>query len=200
MNIHRFDKVKGFMPFHEGEALFNWASFFSKYGSILEIGTYCGKSALLLAEGAKANDQIIFTVDHHRGSEEHQINEEYFDEEIFDSSINEINSLHLLIENINNYKGHNIVPIIRESSIAARDWDSHLAMVFIDGSHSLESAMQDFLSWSSKIISGGALVIHDIYENPEEGGQAPFHVYKHALKNGLVDFEREDTIVCLKKS
>ena len=200
MNIKKFIDVKGFMPFHEGEALTKWASFFSKNGPILEIGSYCGKSSLFLAKGAEKNNQYIFTVDHHRGSEEHQLNEEYFDAEIFDSSTNKINSLPMLISNINLYKVHNIVPIIRESSEVAKYWNSQLSMVFIDGSHSLDSAMQDFISWNTKITSGGALVIHDIYENPEEGGQAPYRVYKHALKNGFIDFERVDTIVCLKKS
>ena len=200
MNIKKFIDVKGFMPFHEGEALTKWASFFSRNGPILEIGSYCGKSSLFLAKGAEKNNQYIFTVDHHRGSEEHQLNEEYFDAEIFDSSTNKINSLPMLISNINLYKVHNIVPIIRESSEAAKYWNSQLSMVFIDGSHSLDSAMQDFISWNTKITSGGALVIHDIYENPEEGGQAPYRVYKHALKTGFIDFERVDTIVCLKKS
>ena len=152
-----------------------------------------------MSEGSKINNQFIYTVDHHTGSEEHQINEEYFDEEIFDISTNKINSLPLLIKNINLFKAYNIVPIVRESSIAAKDWNTQVSMVFIDGSHSLDSAMQDFKSWNTKIISGGALVIHDIYENPEEGGQAPYHVYKYALQNGFIDFERVDTIVCMKK-
>ena len=73
-------------------------------------------------------------------------------------------------------------------------------MVFIDGGHALETVMQDFNSWNEKIISGGVLVIHDIFDNPEDGGQAPFIVYQHALKNGFNDFERVDTIICLKKS
>ena len=101
---------------------------------------------------------------------------------------------------MNIFKVKNVVPIVLESSAAAKNWNSPLAMVFIDGSHSLESAMKDFLCWNKKIISGGALVIHDIYEKPEDGGQAPYEVYLHALQNGFSDFERTDTIVCLIKS
>ena len=101
---------------------------------------------------------------------------------------------------MNIFKVKNVVPIVLESSAAAKNWNSPLAMVFIDGSHSLESAMRDFLFWNKKIISGGALVIHDIYEKPEDGGQAPYEVYLHALQNGFSDFERTDTIVCLIKS
>ena len=200
MNLAKYKDIKGFMPEHEGKALYKWARKFSEYGPLLEIGTYCGKSSMFLSEGAQANDQYVYTIDHHMGSEEHQVNEEYFDIEIFDELSKRINSFPLFLENINNFGIKNIVPIVNESSLVAKSWSSPLAMVFIDGGHSLETAMNDFISWHEKIISGGALVIHDIFENPEDGGQAPYEVYMHALKNGFNDFDRVDTIVCLKKS
>ena len=200
MNLAKYKDIKGFMPMHEGKALYKWARKFSEYGPLLEIGTYCGKSSMFLSEGAQANNQYVYTIDHHMGSEEHQVNEEYFDIEIFDELSKRINSFPLFLENINNFGIKNIVPIVNESSLVAESWNSPLAMVFIDGGHSLETAMNDFISWHEKIISGGALVIHDIFENPEDGGQAPYEVYMHALKNGFNDFDRVDTIVCLKKS
>ena len=200
MNLAKYRDIKGFMPEHEGKALYKWARKFSEYGPLLEIGTYCGKSSMFLSEGAQANNQYVYTIDHHMGSEEHQVNEEYFDIEIFDELSKRINSFPLFLENINNFGIKNIVPIVNESSLVAESWNSPLAMVFIDGGHSLETAMNDFISWHEKIISGGALVIHDIFENPEDGGQAPYEVYMHALKNGFNDFDRVDTIVCLKKS
>ena len=199
MNLAKYKDIKGFMPEHEGKALYKWARKFSEYGPLLEIGTYCGKSSMFLSEGAQANNQYVYTIDHHMGSEEHQVNEEYFDIEIFDELSKRINSFPLFLENINNFGIKNIVPIVNESSLVAESWNSPLAMVFIDGGHSLETAMNDFISWHEKIISGGALVIHDIFENPEDGGQAPYEVYMHALKNGFNDFDRIDTIVCLKK-
>tara|TARA_B100000482_G_scaffold190113_1_gene172748 strand:- start:1130 stop:1732 length:603 start_codon:yes stop_codon:yes gene_type:complete len=199
VNLAKYKDIKGFMPEHEGKALYKWARKFSEYGPLLEIGTYCGKSSMFLSEGAQANNQYVYTIDHHMGSEEHQVNEEYFDIEIFDELSKRINSFPLFLKNINNFGIKNIVPIVNESSLVAESWNSPLAMVFIDGGHSLETAMNDFISWHEKIISGGALVIHDIFENPEDGGQAPYEVYMHALKNGFNDFDRIDTIVCLKK-
>ena len=47
MNLEALEEVKGFMPYHEGEALSKWAEEFSNKGPIMEIGTYCGKSSLL---------------------------------------------------------------------------------------------------------------------------------------------------------
>ena len=200
MSLAKYKHIKGFMPEIEGKALYEWARKFSEYGPLLEIGTYCGKSSMFLSEGAKENNQYVYTIDHHMGSEEHQVNEEYFDEEIFDNISKKINSFPLFLKNINSFKIKNVVPIVKESSLVAKNWNLPLAMVFIDGGHSFETAMNDFIYWNEKIISGGALVIHDIFESPEDGGQAPFEVYMHALKNGFNDFERVDTIVCLKKS
>lgn len=53
MNLNEIKEIKGFMPNHEGMALFKWAQKFSKLGHILEIGTYCGKSSIYLSFGAK---------------------------------------------------------------------------------------------------------------------------------------------------
>ena len=142
----------------------------------------------------------VYTVDHHSGSEEHQLDEEYFDKEIYDIKEKRVNSFPLLIENINLFRVQNIVPIISDSSELSSKWSSKLGMVFIDGGHSLESALNDYNSREPKILSGGALVIHDIYERPEDGGQAPFEIYKKALRNSYKLYERVDTIVCLVKS
>ena len=199
MNLHGIEKIKGFMPPHEGKALIKWASKFSINGVIMEIGTYCGKSSIYLSVGAKKNNQTVFTLDHHLGSEEHQINEEYFDKEIYDYSEERVNTLPLLIQNINHFKIQNIVPIISESTKASINWDTNLGILFIDGGHSFESANNDYTYWESKIIKGGVLIIHDIFENPSEGGQAPYEIYQKALKNNYKVYERVDTLVCLIK-
>ena len=71
MDFKKLDTLKGFMPGHEGQALTKWAKEFSQYGPALEIGTFGAKSALYIAAGISSNDQLIYTIDHHLGSEEH---------------------------------------------------------------------------------------------------------------------------------
>ena len=194
------DKLKGFMPKHEGMALTKWSKKFSLIGPIMEIGSYCGKSAIYLSRGAILNDQFVYTIDHHFGSEEHQINEEYFDNEIFDHINQRVDTLPLLIKNINKIKVNNVVPIISNSIDIASRWNTELGMVFIDGGHSFQAANDDYESWITKIKQNGALVIHDIFENPNEGGQAPFEIFQKALKNNFEIYERVDTLACLKKN
>ena len=183
------DNLKGFMPKHEGIALTKWSEKFSSIGPIMEIGSYCGKSAIYLSKGAILNDQLVYTIDHHFGSEEHQIKEEYFDSEIFDYKNQRVNTLPLLIKNINKIQVKNIVPIVSNSVDIASKWNAKLGMVFIDGGHSFKAANNDYVSWSTKIKKNGALVIHDIFENPDEGGQAPFEIFQKALKNNFEVYE-----------
>ena len=194
------DNLKGFMPKHEGIALTKWSEKFSSIGPIMEIGSYCGKSAIYLSKGAILNDQLVYTIDHHFGSEEHQIKEEYFDSEIFDYKNQRVNTLPLLIKNINKIQVKNIVPIVSNSVDIASKWDAKLGMGFIDGGHSFKAANNDYVSWSTKIKKNGALVIHDIFENPDEGGQAPFEIFQKALKNNFEVYERVDTLACLIKN
>ena len=194
------DKLKGFMPQHEGIALTKWSEKFSSIGPIMEIGSYCGKSAIYLSKGAILNDQLVYTIDHHFGSEEHQIKEEYFDSELFDYKNQRVNTLPLLIKNINKIQVKNIVPIVSNSVDIASKWNAKLGMVFIDGGHSFKAANNDYVSWSTKIKKNGALVIHDIFENPDEGGQAPFEIFQKALKNNFEVYERVDTLACLIKN
>lgn len=197
--IDEINQLKGFMPINEGTALLKWAKKFSKSGPVMEIGTYCGKSTIYLAIGALHNNQTVYTIDHHKGSEEHQIDEEYFDSEIYDFIQERVNTFPLLIKNINKLCIKNIIPIISESSRVSKNWETDLSMLFIDGGHSLESANNDYDCWEPRIIKGGALVIHDIFENPEDGGQAPFEIYKRSIEDNYKLFERVDTTVCLIK-
>ena len=200
IDLKGIEDIKGFMPNHEGKALMSWAKIFSQIGPLLEIGSFCGKSSIYLGLASKKEDQVVFTIDHHKGSEEHQLNEEYFDSEIFDYSLNAVNTFPLFIKNIRAFDLEDtVIPIVSSSAAAAKGWNKNLGMVFIDGSHSLESATLDYESWQSYVKKGGALVIHDIFEDPELGGQAPYEIYKRALGEGYKLYERVDTIVCLTK-
>ena len=76
--------VTGFMPEHEGRALFEAAAGYLDGGVAVEIGTYCGKSTLLLGAAAAARNAVLYTVDHHHGSEEHQPGWEYHDATLVD--------------------------------------------------------------------------------------------------------------------
>ena len=201
MDFEKLDNLKGFMPSHEGLALTKWAEKFSQYGPALEIGTFGAKSALYIAAGSSIHDELVYTIDHHSGSEEHQLGEEYFDPEIYDKKLARVNTVPLMQANLQQFDESNwVVPIIANANSIAPSWRAELGLLFIDGSHTEISALNDYDNWSSKLHSHGALVIHDIYEKPEDGGQAPYQIYQKALTEGFQLYERVDTIVCLAKA
>ena len=180
------NKIKGFLLKEEGESLYLTAKNYSKQGPCLEIGSYCGKSALYLGAAVKENNQLLYSIDHHRGSEEQQPGEEFFDPDLLDESGKAINTLPFFLDTIDKAGLKDIViPIVSTSIEASRDWIKPLAMVFIDGGHSEKAANDDYDAWNPHIISGGLLAIHDVFPNPEDGGRPPFNIYKKAKKSSL---------------
>ena len=81
------ETVKGFLHSDEGEALYNICLEISSLGPALEVGSYCGKSAIYLGLACLERDNTLYTIDHHRGSEEHQPGEGYHDEELLIQSL-----------------------------------------------------------------------------------------------------------------
>jgi predicted O-methyltransferase YrrM len=182
------EDTKGFLNPAEGQRLFDVALEASRRGPCLEIGSYCGKSALYLGSACRQNGQVLFSIDHHRGSEEQQPGEEYYDPDLFDDRQGQIDTFPLFRRTLEQAGLEDtVIPMVCHSQVAASSWATPLALVFIDGGHAFETAWQDYLCWSGHIMAGGYLLIHDIFKDPTQGGQAPYDVYKRALATGLYD-------------
>jgi len=182
------DDIKGFLALDEGAALYQYALEASKLGPCLEIGSYCGKSTVYLGSACQQNNSVLYALDHHRGSEEHQLGEEYHDPELFDGGIELMDSFKTFRTTMRHAKlDDTVVPIVSSSGVASRHWATPLGMLFIDGGHSEEAAQTDYRCWSSFIKPGGILAIHDIFPNPNEGGQAPYNIWKLAKASGLFE-------------
>ena len=180
--------VKGFLAEDEARALYDYALKAAAAGPVLEVGSYCGKSTLYLAAAAKQHDSVVFAVDHHRGSEEHQKGEEYHDADLYDAEFALMDTFREFRKNMRaGDMEDTVVPIVATSRVAARQWHTPLSMVFIDGGHSFEAAETDYRSWVTHIHIGGILAIHDLFPNPAEGGQAPITIYRMALASGLFE-------------
>ncbi len=179
------DPVPGFMPAVEGLALHRAALELQVGGPLLEIGSWCGKSAVYLGTAARARGTVLFTVDHHRGSEENQPGEEYHDPRFFDAEAGAVDTLPCLRRTLRVAKLEDcVIPVVGRSRTVAAHWRTPLALVFVDGGHSLEAARGDYLGWSPHLVPGGLLAIHDVFPDPADGGRPPFVVYEEALASG----------------
>jgi predicted O-methyltransferase YrrM len=179
---------KGFLDEEEGRRLYALGLEQSRLGPLLEVGTYCGKSTCYLGAGAQAGGGFLISVDHHRGSEENQRGELYHDPDLYDSEVGRMDTLPHLRRTIHAAGLEAVViVVVSQSADLARLWSTPLAMVFIDGGHTFPAAHADYESWAPKLVSGGILAIHDLFPDPNEGGQAPIEIYRRALASG--DFE-----------
>jgi hypothetical protein len=182
---HARDAI-GFMPDDEGLALHDAGRDAAAVGPLLEIGTYCGKSAVYLGAAAREGGTVLFTVDHHRGSEENQAGWERHDERLVDARTGRMDTLPCFRRTIEDAGLEDVViAVIGPSTTVAPHWQTPLGLLFIDGGHAFDVALADYEAWSPHVATGGRLVFHDVFEDPADGGQAPFEVWKRAMGDGF---------------
>ncbi|MFD6896736.1 class I SAM-dependent methyltransferase [Rhodococcus sp. NPDC060086] len=183
--IELAEATPGFMPIDEGTALHDAAVRYLGDGVGVEIGTYCGRSTVYLGEAAKATGGSIVTVDHHHGSEEHQPGWEYHDSSLVDPHTGRLDTVGKLRHTLSDgaLESH-VVAIVGSSPQVAAFWRTPLSFVFIDGGHSSEAAQADYAGWARWVELGGALIIHDVFPDPADGGRPPYEIYCRALESG----------------
>ncbi|MBW5254157.1 class I SAM-dependent methyltransferase [Streptomyces poriferorum] len=198
-----FQAAKGFMPVVEGLALYAAATEAAVLGlPLLEVGTYCGRSTILLADAARAAGVTALTVDHHRGSEEQQPGWEYHDPTVVDPEVGRMDTLPTFRRTLHaaGLEDH-VVALVGRSPQVAAVWGGRLGLVFIDGGHTDEHANGDYEGWAPHVAEGGLLVIHDVFPDPAHGGQAPYRVYLRALASGaFTEISVTDSLRVLRRT
>jgi predicted O-methyltransferase YrrM len=192
--------ARGFMPDAEGLLLHRAAVAASARGPMLEIGSYCGKSAIYIGSAARLHDGVLFSVDHHRGSEENQPGQLYCDAAVIDVRTGNVDSLPHLRRTLDDAGLERwVIPVVGVSGSVARHWRTPLSLLFIDGGHTEEAAHADYTGFAPHLDDGGLLLIHDVFPNPADGGQAPLHVYHRALGDGFRDVAVEGSLRVLRR-
>jgi MMP 1-O-methyltransferase len=182
--------AKGFMPPDEGLALhgIGTRAAASGLGPLLEVGTYCGKSALYLGDAARAGGSILYSVDHHRGSEENQAGWEHHDPDVVDPVSGRMDTLPWARRALEEagLEDH-VVLVVGASTTVAAGWRTPLALLFIDGGHGRDVAWADYRAWAPRVAPGGHLAIHDVFPDPADGGRPPYEIYCEAREWGGFD-------------
>ncbi|MFF3003932.1 class I SAM-dependent methyltransferase [Kitasatospora sp. NPDC057940] len=198
-----FEAATGFMPVDEGLALYAAAVTAARRTGlpVLEIGTYCGRSAVLLAAAARETGTTALTVDHHRGSEEQQPGWEYHDPTLVDPEVGLMDTLPRFRRTLHaaGLEEHVVALVGRSPRIAAL-WGRPLALVFIDGGHTDEHATGDYEGWAPHLAPDGLLVVHDVFPDPADGGQAPYRVYLRALAEGFEEVSVTGSLRVLRRT
>lgn len=187
-DLHRLmeaHQIKGFLAKDEAEALYECGLSVRDLGPCLEIGSYCGKSTVYIGSACQSSDNILFAVDHHRGSEEHQVGEEYHDPDLYDAHAERLDTFPFLQKTLDIFALRDtVIPVVTKSQTLAKKWTIPLGLAFIDGGHSHEQARLDCLTWASHISPGGLLIIHDIFVDSTLGGQGPYFALQAVIERG----------------
>jgi len=192
--------AKGFLPEVEADALYDAAWALAPHGLLLEVGTYCGKSATYLGAAARTRGGRVVTVDHHRGSEENQPGWEWHDTELVDPAVGLMDTLPFFRHTMRAAGLDDVVTaVVGRSRDVAAIWSTPLALLFIDGGHTDEHAQGDYDGWARFVLPGGVLAIHDVFPDPADGGQAPWRVFQRALGDGWTEIRHVGSLRILRR-
>jgi hypothetical protein len=178
------------MPPDEGLALHDAGAELTdpSLGPFLEIGSYCGKSALYLGSAAAARGTVLYALDHHRGSEENQAGWEWHEPDLVDPEVGLLDTLPTFRRTIHGagLEG-SVVALVGDSPTIGAHWATPLSLLFIDGGHGHEPAHRDYDTWVPHLAVGGLLAIHDVFPDPADGGRPPYELWCRALESGVFE-------------
>jgi predicted O-methyltransferase YrrM len=177
-------RTKGFLPEDEAAAL-RAAALTAPGGTWLEVGTYCGKSTVHLGAAARATGAALVTLDHHRGSEENQPGWEWHDASLVDPHTGRLETLPSLRRTLWDARLDEVVSVlVATTQQVAPWWTTPLSLLFLDGNHTEEVAQHDYAGFARHVAPGGLLLVHDVFELPEDGGRPPWNVFRRAVDTG----------------
>ena len=152
------ERVQGWMTKAQAQRLWSAAATLDSSGRIVEIGSYHGRSAIILASAAVRGVQV-FAIDPHGGNDRgpQQIEGEFEDGQ---------RDHETFLRNLAEAGVATRVQHVRKpSQTATDDVPGLLEVVYIDGAHRFQPARADIVRWGAKVAPGGTLLIHDSFSS-----------------------------------
>ena len=174
------DQVQGWLRDEERDCLNRFAK--EKEQLILEIGTFCGKSAIAMVENTTS---IIVTLDGFKGNT--GTDKAKFDE----LNMNEIKKS--VIESIDKFNLKRIITIPLPSTEVIKWWHQPIDGLFIDGEHTLAGLDIDgkFIKF---VKQNGWIAIHDYGEN-----DVSVWTNKNMRNDKFIEIEKVRTLIVFRK-
>ncbi len=193
------ERTKGFLPSDEAAALLD-AALTAPSGLWLEVGTYCGRSTVHLGSAARSTGSHLVTLDHHRGSEENQPGWEWHDASLVDPHTGRLETLPHLRHTLWDAGLEDVVSVVvGTTEQVGRWWSSPLTLLFLDGNHTEQVAQHDYEVFARHLVPGGLLLVHDVFERPEDGGRPPWHVFCRARDEGFAEVSATGSLRVLRR-
>lgn len=145
-------EIPGWLSLEEGLLLYKLTKKLYRKGTIVEIGSFQGKSTVFIASALKdENCGNVYGIDPHKG-ETTAGKKEYAP------------SFKAFLKNVRQFQVDEfVIPIRKTSEDANRGWKRPISLLFIDGLHDYLHAKQDLELWLPHLVSGGVVACHDAF-------------------------------------
>lgn len=151
-------EVQGWMSPDQAERLYRAAAATRSGDQIVEIGSFQGRSTIVLASAAPAEVPVV-AIDPHAGNDRGPQEIEGFVAEA--ESDHEIFNRNLAEAGVASHVRH-----VRAFSDAAHaSVDGDIAVLYIDGAHRYAPARADIRDWGARVAPGGTMLIHDSFSS-----------------------------------
>lgn len=150
--------VEGWMTDDQARKLWNGARAVPSGGRIVEIGSFRGRSMVVLASAASSGVELI-AIDPHAGNDrgpqeiDGYVDEAAEDHEVFTRNLAEAGV------------AERVTHLRKFSDDALADVDGSIDLLYIDGAHRFAPARADIVRWGAKIPEGGELLVHDSFSS-----------------------------------
>ena len=151
-------KVEGWLTPEQGLRLFNAAQALGPGATIVEIGSFRGRSTTVLALSAP-DDADVVAIDPHGGGDRGP-------GEIDPDAARGDADHGAFTANLAAAGAASRVRHVRElSADALGDVSGDVDLLFVDGAHRLGPARADIVQWGNRVSDGGTMVVHDAFSS-----------------------------------
>lgn len=156
--LARVAEVDGWMSDDQAERLWAAASRVSGGGRIVEIGSFRGRSTIILATAAAEGVEVV-AIDPHAGNDRGPQEIEGFVDEA------EVDHETFLANLAAAGVGDRVRHVRAFSDAAHADVEGDIDVLYIDGAHRFGPARADVRDWGARVVPGGTMLIHDSFSS-----------------------------------
>lgn len=178
--LRNIASVRGYLVPGQERVLYKLSASLNPGSTIVEIGSYLGKSTACLAYGTPKKS-IIYAIDTFKGGGDFIRGIQFKGKNFYPRFKKNLKKLGLF---------HKIKPLSGRSSEVGMHWNKKIDLLFIDGSHLYKDVKKDFELFFPWVKPGGIVAFHDVHEK----FPGVYRVWNEIAKNKLHPHQNSATL------
>ena len=153
------DGVDGWLTEAQAERLWQAAAALRDGGRIVEIGSFRGRSTIVLALGSGGRAAEVVAIDPHAGNDRGPREIGGFEAEA--ATDHDVFNANLDRAGVRDRVRH----VRRFSSEATSEVADPIDVLYVDGAHRYGPALDDLRTWGDRVAPGGTMLVHDAFSS-----------------------------------